>query len=234
MLSGAEGHENIIFSRKGCVMFVKLWMKENPATVGPSQSLSQANEIMRQLGIRRLPVVDDTGNLVGMITREDLIKAIPLNSDQDDMANESQTPVAAYMTPSPITIDPMEPLETAADTMRKNKIGGLPVVTGDGALIGILTEADIGRALMDILGAGKGGARIELQTGKTARELYETFEIFKDFDMVVTSVAVYPDFSETQQLLTIRVQGDELDAMLDALWKSGSKIHRIMVNDEDR
>lgn len=138
------------------------------------------------------------------------------------------------MTSSPVTTDPMEPLEMAANTMRKNKIGSLPVVNANGTLIGIITEADIGRALMDILGVGKGGARIELQTGKTARELYETFEIFKDFDMTVSSVAVYPDFSETQQLLTIRVQGDDLDAMLDALWKSGCKVHRIMINDEDR
>jgi acetoin utilization protein AcuB len=109
----------------------------------------------------------------------------------------------------------------------------LPVMAKDGALIGILTESDICRALMDILGAKEGGARIELQVGKTARELYETFEIFKDFEMIVRSVAVYPDFSENQQLLTIRVQGEELEKMLDALWKSGCKIHRIQVIDEN-
>ncbi|MDR3629436.1 MAG: CBS and ACT domain-containing protein [Desulfocapsaceae bacterium] len=215
-------------------MFVKLWMKENPVTVGPLQTIAEAIEIMSQFGIRRLPVLDNDKTLIGIITREDIIKAIPMQTDQDDAGTNSQSPVAAHMTSSPVTTDPMEPLEMAANTMRKNKIGSLPVVNANGTLIGIITEADIGRALMDILGVGKGGARIELQTGKTARELYETFEIFKDFDMTVSSVAVYPDFSETQQLLTIRVQGDDLDAMLDALWKSGCKVHRIMINDEDR
>ena len=215
-------------------MFVKLWMKENPVTVGPLQTIAEATEIMSQFGIRRLPVLDTDNTLIGIITREDIIRAIPMQTDQDDAGTNSQSPVAAHMTSSPVTTDPMEPLEMAANTMRKNKIGSLPVVNANGTLIGIITEADIGRALMDILGVGKGGARIELQTGKTARELYETFEIFKDFDMTVSSVAVYPDFSETQQLLTIRVQGDDLDAMLDALWKSGCKVHRIMINDEDR
>jgi acetoin utilization protein AcuB len=62
---------------------------------------------------------------------------------------------------------------------------------------------------------------------------YETFEIFKDFDMTVRSMAIYPDFSENHQLLTLRVQGEELDKMLDALWKSGCKIHRIQVIDEN-
>jgi acetoin utilization protein AcuB len=214
-------------------MFVKLWMTENPATIRQSQSLAEADQTMRRLGVRRLPVVDDESNLIGVITRTDFLRAIPFGADEEDAAGGDQTPVAAYMTASPITVDPMEPLETAAHTMRKNKVSGLPVVTADGGFVGIITEADIGRALMDILGVGKGGARIEMQTGKTAGELYKAFEIFKDFNMTVRSVAVYPDFSETHQLLTIRVQGEKLEDLLDALWKTGNTIHRIMVFDEE-
>jgi acetoin utilization protein AcuB len=215
-------------------MFVKLWMKENPIVVTREQTLAEADALMRQHAIRRLPVVDAENNLVGIITRKDIMKALPIDPPPDDTGMESQIPVAAFMTASPITAGPMDPLEAATLIMRQNKIGGLPVVAHDGALIGILTESDICRALMDILGAGEGGARIELQIGKTAREVYETFEIFKDFDMTVRSVAIYPDFSENQQLLTIRVQGEELDKMLDALWKSGCKIHRIQVADQNR
>ena len=212
-------------------MFVKLWMSKNPIVITREQTLAEADTTMHQHGIRRLPVVDADGSLVGMITREDIMRAQPLASDDPGMAG--QIPVEGFMTASPITASPMDPLETAALVMRQNKIGGLPVVDQDGVLIGILAEADICRALMDILGAKEGGARIELQIGKTARELYETFEIFKDFDMTVRSVAIFPDFSENQQLLTLRVQGEELDKMLDALWKSGCKIHRIQVIDDN-
>jgi acetoin utilization protein AcuB len=214
-------------------MFVKLWMSKDPIVVTQEQTLAEADALMRQHAIRRLPVVDTERNLVGIITRKDIMKAKPIDPPPDDTGMAGQIPVAAFMTASPITAGPMDPLETVTHIMRQNKIGGLPVVTHEGMLIGILTESDICRALMDILGAEEGGARIELQVGKTARELYETFEIFKDFDMVVRSVAVYPDFSENQQLLTLRVQGDGLDAMLDALWKSGCKIHRIMIVDEN-
>jgi len=214
-------------------MFVKLWMSKDPIVVTQEQTLAEADAMMRQHAIRRLPVVDTERNLVGIITRKDIMKAMPIDPPPDDTGMAGQIPVAAFMTASPITAGPMDPLETVTHIMRQNKIGGLPVVTHDGALIGILTESDICQALMDILGAEEGGARIELQVGKTARELYETFEIFKDFDMVVRSVAVYPDFSENQQLLTLRVKGDGLDTMLDALWKSGCKIHRIMVADEN-
>lgn len=212
-------------------MFVKLWMSKDPIVITREQTLTEADTIMHQHGIRRLPVVDAEGSLVGMITREDIMRAIPLTSDDPGMAG--QIPVEGFMIASPITAGPMDPLETAAHIMRQNKIGGLPIVDQDGTLIGILAESDICRALMDILGAEEGGARIELQIGKTTRELYETFEIFKDFDMTVRSMAIYPDFSENHQLLTLRVQGEELDTMLDALWKSGCKIHRIQVIDEN-
>lgn len=59
-------------------MFVKLWMKENPVTVGPLQTIAEAIEIMSQFGIRRLPVLDNDKTLIGIITREDIIKAIPI------------------------------------------------------------------------------------------------------------------------------------------------------------
>jgi acetoin utilization protein AcuB len=214
-------------------MFVKLWMNKDPIVVTQDQTLAEADAAMQQHGIRRLPVMDAANRLVGIITRKDIMKALPIDPPQDDAGMAGQIPVAAFMTSSPVTADPMDPLETAVHVMRHNRIGGLPVMAKDGALIGILTESDICRALMDILGAEESGARIELQVGKTAKELYETFEIFKDFEMIVRSVAVYPDFSENQQLLTIRVQGEELEKMLDALWKSGCKIHRIMVIDEN-
>jgi acetoin utilization protein AcuB len=214
-------------------MFVKLWMNKDPIVVAQDQTLAEADTAMQEHDIRRLPVMDADNRLVGIITRKDIMKALPITPTQDDTGMASQIPVAGFMTASPITADPMDPLETAVHVMRQNKIGGLPVVAKDGTLIGILTESDICRALMDILGAEESGARIELQIGKTARELYETFEIFKDFEMIVRSVAVYPDFSENQQLLTIRVQGEELEKMLDALWKSGCKIHRIQVIDDN-
>jgi acetoin utilization protein AcuB len=211
-------------------MFVKLWMSKDPIVITQEQTLAEADTLMHQHGIRRLPVVDAEGSLVGMITREDIMRAQPLTSDDPGMAG--QIPVEGFMTASPITAGPMDPLETAALIMRQNKIGGLPVMDQDGALIGILAESDICRALMDILGVQEGGARIELQIGKTTRELYQTFEIFKDFEMTVRSMAIYPDFSENHQLLTLHVQGEELDKMLDVLWKSGCKVHRIQVIDD--
>ncbi len=212
-------------------MFVKLWMKKDPVVVMQDQTLAEADSLMRQHVVRRLPVVDSENALVGIITREDIMKAMPIDPSIDDAVIGPEAPVAAVMAASPITVDQMDPLETVTDIMRKNRIGGVPVVARDGKLIGIITESDICRALIDILGAEEDGARIELKIGKNAKEFYETLEIFRDFDMIVRSVALYTDLSEHYQLLTVRVQGAEMEKMLDALWKSGVKIHRIMINE---
>jgi acetoin utilization protein AcuB len=213
-------------------MYVKLWMKKDVVVVNQEQSLVEADMVMRQHSIRRLPVVDADNKLVGILTRQDIMKARPIDSTQDNEGLGVQAPISAFMTTSPITVDPMEPLEAVTQILRQNKIGGVPVVERDGKLVGILTESDICQAVIDLLGAGENGARIELQVGKTTRELYEAFEIFKDFEMLVISVAVYPNYSEKHQLLTIRVQGDEMQTMVDTLWKSGCKVHRIMIADD--
>jgi acetoin utilization protein AcuB len=99
--------------------------------------------------------------------------------------------------------------------------------------VGILTESDICRAVIDLLAAGEDGARIELQIGRNAADIYEIFRILKDYDMQVKSVSLFAGFSETSQLLTVRVLGEEMEKMLDALWKSGRKVHRVMVDDTD-
>lgn len=214
-------------------MFVKLWMTQDPIVVDQEQTLTEADALMRQHVVRRLPVVDADRALVGIITREDIVKAMPLDPSLDESATVVQTPVTAFMTASPITADPMDPLETVTETMRKNKIGGLPVVGRDGALLGMITESDICKALIDILGAREGGARIELQIGRDAADIFETFAIFKQFDMRISAVALYHGFSENYQLLTVRVRGEELEKMLDALWKSGVKVERTIADDLD-
>ncbi len=214
-------------------MFVKLWMKKDLIVTTPDQTLAEADALMRKHGVRRLPVVGPDNVLVGIITREDIVRAIPVEPASDDVIVGSQAPVAAFMVSSPITVDQMEPIELATDTMRKNKVGGLPVISRDGGLIGIITESDICRALAEILGVTEQGARIELQIGKDVSDFYETFQILKDYDMQVTSVALYPGFSENYQLLTVRVHGEEMEEMMDALWKSGVKVHRAILDDAE-
>jgi acetoin utilization protein AcuB len=216
-------------------MFVKLWMNTSPITITANQTIAEAQSCMQENRIRRLPVVDQEGRLVGILSRQDIADALPstIEGGKTEASSllASTTTVEAIMAGSPLVAEPMTPLETVAQRMRKHKVGAMPVVQ-DGKLVGIITESDIFSAFMTVLGAGGEGARIEMIIGKTSRSLYDAMEICKRYHMLIQAITVHHNYGENQQLLTIRVMGDELADMLAALRKSGAKINRIIEEDE--
>lgn len=122
------------------------WMTPHPHTCSPLDSLADAWEVMMQHNIRRLPVVDAEGQLVGIISYGDLREAAPSSIAGLSLFEVSyfwaRLLVRDAMTPHPITIEPDASIQEAAQIMLAHKIGGLPVVT-NGHLIGIFTESDI-------------------------------------------------------------------------------------------
>lgn len=121
-------------------------MSANVVTLTAGQSLPLARELMKMKRIRHLPVVDDAGRLVGLVTHRDLLEAAisslsPLDADE---AAELQhkVPVARVMRQQVWTIGPDDPADAAARLMLDNGIGCLPVLA-DGHLAGIITEADL-------------------------------------------------------------------------------------------
>jgi acetoin utilization protein AcuB len=102
--------------------------------------LSVADEKMRNGRFRRVPVVDEAGKLLGILSDGDL---------REHVGYLATTRVTAAMVEKPITISAEAPVGSAADLMRWNKIGGLPVVDAEGRLIGIITESDLLLALAE-------------------------------------------------------------------------------------
>jgi len=210
-------------------MFVKLWMTSNILSVTGTQTIAEIEQIMRENRIRRVPVVDD-GKLVGIISREDLFRALPSIFDPsvspEIMEQAGRIEAEAIMTREPVTVEPSTPLEQAALLMRTHKFGSLLVVK-DGELVGIITETDIFDAFLEVLGARKQGARIEIKIDRKPASFYAMLNVFKKCEMTVLSITVFPDFSEDNQLVTLKVQGENMDRLIDSLWNSGLQINRL-------
>jgi acetoin utilization protein AcuB len=130
---------------------VRDWMTDDPVTIAAHVSLYNAYNLMIENDIRRLPVVDRRGNLMGIITLSDVVKTVAFTRDsakvESDLLANTQT-VAAIMTDAPITVAPDETIQDAAETMLDNQVSGLPVVDGD-RLVGIITESDIFRLVVE-------------------------------------------------------------------------------------
>jgi CBS domain-containing protein len=129
------------------------WMSYEPITVTPDTGLHDAENILRKYGIRRLPVVDKNGKLVGIVTRGDIREASPSDATSLSVWEINylldKLKIKNIMTPHPITVYTTDTITKAANLMLENKVSGLPVVDpADGALKGIITESDIFRLVV--------------------------------------------------------------------------------------
>lgn len=130
------------------------WMTTEPITIPRDTTLPVAYQLMRLNHIRRLPAVNDEGRLVGIVTMGDVREARPKESmrlsfwEMHDLAANLE--VQTFMTVEPVTVTPDTSIKQAAELMLEHKVGGLPVVEDD-AVVGIITESDIFRVLVQQL-----------------------------------------------------------------------------------
>jgi acetoin utilization protein AcuB len=135
-------------------MLVRDVMTPDPVTIHPWDTLLTARTLMEETHCRRLPVLDGSGHLCGIITDRDLRLALHsplvLREWWEDNLLLTRTEVDACMTPDPVTIAADDPVEKAVDLLLAHTISGLPVLEGD-RLVGIVTVTDLLRALRDLL-----------------------------------------------------------------------------------
>ncbi|NJN43417.1 MAG: CBS domain-containing protein [Anaerolineae bacterium] len=129
---------------------VRNWMTPNPITISPSTTLPQAQQIMMEKNIRRLPVVWNK-KVVGILTLGDIREAKPSDANSLSVYELNflldQLTAKAIMTADPIVVHPNSTIASAAKIMLDYKIGGLPVME-DGELVGIITEMDFCRLIV--------------------------------------------------------------------------------------
>jgi acetoin utilization protein AcuB len=142
-------------------------MAKAPMTIDPDTPLDTAVAVMRERGLRHLPVVDDGGRLIGIVTDRDIRSAILAPAFARYVPDEQRRhlralattldniPVRDVMTWGAVTIGGQAPLAQAAAVMADARIGSLPVVDGD-RLVGIVTERDVLKALAATLPAVRG------------------------------------------------------------------------------
>jgi acetoin utilization protein AcuB len=148
-------------------MLVRDRMTLDLVTITPDVSVTEALRLMNDRKIRRLPVLDSHGQLVGIVSDRDLLLASP--SPATSLAiweiHEllAKLTVEKMMTREVITVPEDTPLEEAARIMVDNRIGGLPVMRGK-LLVGIISESDLFNMLLQLLGGRRTGVRITVVT----------------------------------------------------------------------
>ncbi len=213
-------------------MIVGMWMTRDPISIEPRTGLGDAARLMSQHRIRRLPVVsleDGGARLQGMVSATDLYRAYP--ADLNPFAPggleslSSERTAGQIMTRTLVTTTADAPIEDAAALMRDRKIGALPVLNNE-HLIGLITESDIFRAFVAILGDHSSGVRVTFKTSEDE----DVFGLLADATrgQKVRVLSLVSSRQEGNVLTVVRLAGQDVDALLDRLWKTGHRPLNIL------
>lgn len=136
-------------------MKIHALMIPDPITITENASITEALELMKLNSIRHLPVTAADNLLRGFVTLADLKQGL-IPSMVGDVS------LSDLMISDPITVGPDDDIEIAAQLIYKYKISGIPVVS-DSILVGIITETDILRAFIDMMGILTSSSRIDVR-----------------------------------------------------------------------
>jgi acetoin utilization protein AcuB len=131
---------------------VEKWMTKNPITIDQDASIIEAIHLMKEKGIRRLPVMTK-GRLTGLITERMIKDYTPGKATSLDTWEVhyllSKTSVKDVMNAAPITVTPDVNLASAAQLILNHKLYGLCVVDAKGDLVGVMSVGDMLRAVVE-------------------------------------------------------------------------------------
>jgi len=191
-------------------MLVKERMSHPVITIHQKIPIMEALNLMKKEQIRRFPVVDKHGHLLGIVSEKDLLHASPSDATSLSVWEVSyllnKIIVGKVMTCEVIRINEDTPLEEAARIMVDNKIGGLPVVR-DGEVVGMITETDLFKIFLELLGARESGVRIACLVPNVRGELAQLTRAIFDAGGTILTLGTFLGESSENREITMKVEG---------------------------
>lgn len=205
-------------------------MTVNPYCVKKTQSVSDAREMMKKEKVHRLPVINEKGGLIGIITEKDILYASPSPASTLDVWEMtsllSQLKVTDVMTADPITCTPDTPVEEAARLLSDNDIGGLPVVD-NGVLSGIITESDLFEIFIELFAIREKGLRLTFLAPDVPGELATVSGAIRDAGGGILALGAVRGENPTNRLVVAKVSGISEEALRKAVEPHVQEIREI-------
>jgi len=206
-------------------MKVKHWMTKDPISVSPETLAVEAQKIMKENRIRRLPVVDK-GKLVGMVTFRNLIEAAPSSANSLSIHELNylimKIKVKDLMKKNVITVSPEDTVIDAIVRGVEKGIGGFPVVDAKGQLVGIVTETQIARAMLQLFGTEDRNEIITLENVDLQPGTFGNIAtLLEKLGINIMSMFSLPRRSTDLLRFYIRIKSGQREEALQELKKAG-------------
>jgi acetoin utilization protein AcuB len=208
-------------------MLVKNRMTSDPVTISPGASYSEAFDLIRESEFRHLPVVDKKGKLVGIVAETDLLHASPSSATTLSIYELNyllaNLLVEEVMSSPAITVADDAPIEQAARIMIDEKVGCLPVVRGH-ELVGVITETDIFKAFVEVLGGDEVSLRVTLRVADVRGELSRLAGVIAELEGNICSVASFRGEEPGHVYITFRLEGVDEETLIPTLKAGGEEV----------
>ena len=209
-------------------MLVRDRMTSPAITITADTPFQEAVKLMREKGFRRLPVVNKDGRMVGIVSERDLLHAAPSPASSLSIWEMNyllwKLKIDELMTKNVLTVTPDMPVEEAARLMVAHKIGGLPVVDEAKHVVGVITETDIFKAFVDMLGGGASGVRLVIEVPSAGGVLAKLSQTIFELGGNIISVGSMDKEGAEKRHLVIKVRGVEQQALIDAMESLGDHV----------
>ena len=209
-------------------MKVKHWMTKDPITVSPETLAVEAQKIMKENKIRRLPVVDK-GKLAGMVTFRNLIEAAPSSATSLSIHELNylimKIKVKDLMKKNVITVSPEDTVIDAIVRGVDKGIGGFPVVDDQGRLVGIVTETQIARAMIQLFGTDAKNEIISLENVDLQPGTFgKIVTLVEKLGITIVSMFSLPRRTTDLLRVYIRIKSGQREEAIQELKKAGYEI----------
>lgn len=217
---------------KDSTMRVKSRMTRAPITASPKTSFNEAIKLMDNNSIHHLPIINKKGELVGIVTRNDMLRAEPSRvstlSIYEIAALLDKVTMSQLMSSPVLAINEDCSISEAAHFMVESDIGCLPV-TNDDKLIGIITDSDIFKTFIEVTGGGESGTRIEAKLPNIKGQLADFTRVVADAGSWIVSLTLTYEESGEYFYIDIKERGGDENMIRSELDKMGS-VENIQFN----
>ncbi len=207
-------------------MYVGLKMLKDFKKVTPNTPVKDADKLLKEHDLWMLLVVDEAGDLVGYVRKEDINLALP--SVMTTLEKHEILYLLAKLTVSRImrrditSVHPEMEIEEAADIMQKKSLAGLAVVDDRGKLVGYINRSVMLDVLVEEMGLRQGGSRIVFEVEDRTGVIHEVSGIIKD--MGVSIIATGTFYHHGRRMVVIRLATDDPSQVAGAIERKGYKL----------
>lgn len=212
-------------------MYVKDHMTKDPITITDDVKISKAVDIMSKGHFHRLPIVNDKGQLIGLVTGGLVTEASGANATSLSIYELnyllSKTRVKDIMLKDVKTIGPDAFIEEAAQKMLDEGISVLPVIDEDSRVLGIITEKDIFQAFTDLLGYKHQGTRFVFQCDDRPGFFAGIAQLLADNEANMEALAVYHTKGRGTECVVKATGEISVKSMVQILVDAGYKLNNV-------